>query len=120
MTMHLLPIYYNDNNTKKKKQPFRRPGWQKAQAEHDKWLRSRGVHPDQLKHKAKDSGNKVPVYTDGKSLPTSNYVGRIAAKKAANQYTGDFITGIATMHKSNMVPVSKNADAKEYATMRRN
>ena len=53
MTMHLLPIYYNDNNTKKKKQPFRRPGWQKAQAEHDKWLRSRGVHPDQLKHKAR-------------------------------------------------------------------
>ena len=24
------------------------------------------------------------------------------------------------MHKSNMVPVSKNVDAKEYATMRRN
>jgi len=24
------------------------------------------------------------------------------------------------MHKSNMVPVNKNADAKEYSTMRRN
>ena len=59
-------------------------------------------------------------YTNGKSLPTSNYVGPIVGKKTANQYTGDFITGIATMHKSNMVPVSKNADAKEYATMRRN
>ena len=25
----------------------------------------------------------------------------------------------ATMHKSNLVPVNKNQDAKEYATMRR-
>ncbi len=119
MTMHLLPIYYNNNNTKKKK-AFRKPGWLKAQAEHDKWLKSRGVHPDQLKNKTKSSGNKVPVYTNNKSQPTSNYVGRVATKKTANQYTGDYITGIATMHKSNMVPVNKDTNVVDYATMRRN
>ena len=42
------------------------------------------------------------------------------AKKEPMRYTGTLVKGIATMHKSNMVPVSKNADAKEYATMRRN
>ena len=119
MTMHLLPIYYNDNSTKKKK-PFRKPGWVKAQAEHDKWLKARGVHPDQLKNKSKDSGNKVPVYSNSNSIPTSNYVGRVATKKTANEYTGDYITGIATMHKSNIVPVNKDTNVVDYATMRRN
>ena len=121
MTMHLLPIYYNDNNAKKKKQPFRKPGWQKAQAEHDKWLMSRGVHPSQLKNKNKDSGIKAPNYKElSRSLPTSNYTGKVVGKSKTNAYTGTFITGIATMHKSNMVPVNKDADAEEYATMRRN
>ena len=120
MTMHLLPIYYNNNNSKKRK-PFRKAGWSKAQAEHDKWLMDRGVHPSQLKNKKKDSGIKAPNYKElSQSLPTSNYVGKVVGKSKTNAYTGTFITGIATMHKSNMVPVSKNADAKEYATMRRN
>jgi len=47
-------------------------------------------------------------------------MGRIVGKSKTNAYTGTFITGIATMHKSNMVPVTKDADPKEYATMRRN
>jgi hypothetical protein len=120
MTMHLLPAYYNNNSTKKKK-PFRKPGWAKAQAEHDKWLLARGVHPSQLKNKSKNSGIKAPNYKElSRSLPTSDKVGKIVGKSKSNAYTGTFITGIATMHKSNMVPVNKNADAKEYSTMRRN
>ena len=120
MTMHLLPVYYNNNSTKKKK-PFRKPGWAKAQIEHDKWLMARGVHPSQLKNKSKNSGIKAPNYKElSRSLPTSDKVGKIVGKSKSNAYTGTFITGIATMHKSNMVPVNKNGDAKEYATMRRN
>lgn len=42
------------------------------------------------------------------------------AKRESPQYTGDYITGIATMHKSNLVPVSKGVDPKDYSTMRRN
>ena len=121
MTMHLMPVYYNKNNNSKKRKPFRKPGWQKAQAEHDKWLMSRGVHPSQLKNKTKDSGIKAPNYKElSRSLPTSNYVGKVVGKSKQNAYTGTFITGIATMNKSNMVPVNKDADAKDYATMRRN
>lgn len=41
-------------------------------------------------------------------------------KKEAMKYTGDLITGIATMHKSNAVPVMKGTDqAKDIARMRR-
>lgn len=121
MTMHLMPIYVNNNNNKKRKQPFKKPGWAKAQAEHDAWLMKRGVHPSQLKNKTKNAGIKAPNYKElSRSLPTSDYTGPIVGKSKQNTYTGTFITGIATMHKSNMVPVSKNADAKEYATMRRN
>ena len=60
MTMHLLPIYYNNNSTKKKK-PFRKAGWQKAQAEHDKWLMSRGVHLSQLKNKIKIQESRLLI-----------------------------------------------------------
>lgn len=35
-------------------------------------------------------------------------------------YTGDYIVGIATMHKSNLVPVCKDDEPTNYATMRRN
>lgn len=41
-------------------------------------------------------------------------------KKETMKYTGDLITGIATMHKSNAVPVMKGTDqAKDIARMRR-
>jgi len=35
-------------------------------------------------------------------------------------YTGDYIVGIATMHKSNLVPVCKDDEPTNYSTMRRN
>ena len=41
-------------------------------------------------------------------------------KKESMKYTGDLIQGIATMHKSNAVPVMKGTDqAKDIAKMRR-
>jgi len=119
MTMHLLPIYYNNNSNKKKK-PFRKPGWSKAQAEHDKWLKSKGVHPEQLKNKEKCSGNSIPSYaTSSNCVPTSDYIGRVEGRKTQHVYTGTYITGLATMHKSNMVPVWEEEDAKDIARMRR-
>jgi len=43
------------------------------------------------------------------------------AKKERQEYTGDLIVGIATMHKSNAVPVMRGTDqAKDIAQMRRN
>ena len=118
--MHLMPIYYNNNNRKKRKQPFKKPGWQKAQAEHDKWLMDRGVHPSQLKKKTKNAGIKAPNYKEhSRALPTSDYTGPIVGKSKQNTYTGTFITGIATMHKSNLVPVTNKKAAEDISKMRR-
>ena len=42
------------------------------------------------------------------------------SKKESNTYTGTEIAGIATMHKSNAVPVRKDSnDAIDIANMRR-
>jgi len=41
------------------------------------------------------------------------------AAKPSPQYTGDLIQGIATMHKSNAIPVLNQQDATDIANMRR-
>lgn len=41
------------------------------------------------------------------------------AKKESMKYTGTLVKGIATMHKSNAVPVIDEQQAKELASMRR-
>lgn len=45
--------------------------------------------------------------------------GNFAAKKEVPKYTGDYMVGIATMHKSNLVPVGKDDSPINYSTMRR-
>jgi primase-polymerase (primpol)-like protein len=68
----------------------------------------------------------VPTYENYReteyipSLKTSDVVPESAAKAEPKQYTGDYIVGIATMHKSNLVPVGRGTDPKDFATMRRN
>jgi len=42
------------------------------------------------------------------------------AKAETKEYSGDYVTGLATLHKSNIVPVGKNDNPVDYATMRRN
>jgi hypothetical protein len=54
------------------------------------------------------------------SLKTSDVIPDSTAKRERKEYTGDYIVGIATMHKSNLVPVGRGTDPKEFSTMRRN
>lgn len=49
------------------------------------------------------------------SLNTGGY----ATKKQTQQYTGNKMIGIGTLHKSNAVPVFCDDEAKEMARMRR-
>ena len=109
-------------STKSRKKANRKPGWQKAEAEHRAWLMKMGVDPDAPKKKKEFVPYKsVQSYTrETPNYPScSNKVGGVAPKKETPVYTGDYIVGIATMHKSNLVPVGKGDDAKDYATMRR-
>lgn len=106
-------------NTKKRRNK-RQPGHAESQAKHDKWLMARGVHPSQLKKKDKSSGASIPDYkTTRASVPTSDRITPIQGKRKANVYSGEYITGLATMHKSNTVPVGRGDSPEEYAKMRR-
>jgi hypothetical protein len=44
----------------------------------------------------------------------------VASRKESNQYTGTLVKGIATMHKSNAVPIIDQQQAIDIANMRRN
>lgn len=48
--------------------------------------------------------------------PSSN---ASTARKERLVYSGDYLVGIATMHKSNLVPVGREDDPVSYSTMRR-
>ena len=123
MTMHLVRGM-SSLNTKKRK-TNKKPGWREAEAQHEKWLRKMGAHPDQLKqtkpqwrdYEFKKSFSRTTASYP--SLSTSDSLRGSTAKAEPKQYSGEYIVGIATLHKSNMVPVTSGKDAKEIARMRR-
>ena len=56
-----------------------------------------------------------PSIKTSDTIPTGS-----TARKEPQQYTGDLIVGIGTMHKSNMVPIMRGTnEAKDIAKMRR-
>ena len=54
-------------------------------------------------------------YMENGNYPTMNI-----SKKETLKYTGTLVKGIATMHKSNAVPVISQEEATDIANMRRN
>ena len=125
MSMHLVGPYMTTTQySRKKKKPNAKQA--RANAEHEKWLRKRGVHPEQLEAKKKKNAGisilSVPDYrSSGNTIPTSNVIpGGSTAPKERQIYSGERrLLGVATMHKSNMVPVFDSEDAKDIAKMRR-
>ena len=61
----------------------------------------------------------VPAGRDTKHIPSLNTSGGNATKSAPKVYTGDKVLGIATLHKSNAVPVFNSTEAVEISRMRR-
>jgi len=92
---------------------------QKEKREYEKLLS--GI--SKVKQEFKDYKPKQAFTRDVKEYPsmsTSDVIPGTCSKTEPQQYSGDYIVGIATMHKSNLVPVGKDQDPAEYATMRRN
>lgn len=52
-------------------------------------------------------------------VPSGDGFGTCAPRKEEKHYTGGNLLGIATMHKSNSVPVFRQQDAEDIARMRR-
>jgi len=125
MSMHLVGPYMTTTKYNSKKRNCKKTAKQlKAEAEHDKFLRKQGVHPDQLAAKKKRNDlNSIPDYKANKpDVELSNKIAGHGPARQSNTYSGERqLLGIATMHKSNMVPVfaDRKEDAKDISSMRR-
>lgn len=94
-----------------------------AEAEHEAYLKRLGVGQTSLPtdKKGRRLGiNPLPDLNTGPRV-TSDAIPNNGGARKANQYTGDELLGIATMHKSNAVPVRKDSkeSAKDISSMRR-
>ena len=109
MSMHMIRGVQVHGKSKVK----RKPGWREAEARHAAFLKKMGVTGKKSEYRA-----PMPDYKTGPRV-TSDAIPGTCPKGKANEYTGDYIIGIGTMHKSNMVPVTRKEDAKAIAKMRR-
>ena len=131
LTMHLLPPMYSTTGKKKGKQKF-------ASAEHarkareldESWkeLQKRwGIEAEEKKRSRAMSapglsGNyslKIPEGRNTTAHLKSVDTGGNATLAAPKVYTGTKVKGIATMHKSNAVPIFSDEEAVAIAHMRR-
>jgi hypothetical protein len=75
MTMHMVHAGLNTTNDRpRKKKPT--PQQQKAKAEHEAWLRTQGLHPDQLAAKPQPKSKKLSSWKGpvAPGVPCSNTV----------------------------------------------
>jgi len=115
MSMHLVGPHMTTTKYNRKSKSSKSKKLAKAQAEHEAYLKKLEV-----KGSAKEVRSEIPDYSTGPRV-TSDKVGNGHAKER-NVYSGERqLIGIATMHKSNMVPIfaDKKDDAKDIASMRR-
>jgi hypothetical protein len=147
MTMHLLGPQFSTSSTRKRKKNLTDNQYDKMCLEwatHNKQMKKLGLKPEPLdiyiarrqgKHKTpakattrgpfdqKAYSRETPHYP---SLSNTNLkdhkkdLNNVCVKKEPNVYSGERkLLGIATMHKSNLVPVFDREDASELARMRR-
>jgi len=124
--MALLPAYYTTTKTsRKRKQKTEKQI--KLEADHAAFIKKlgyKGGHTTARAVSIPNTYDSYSVFRDNKNTPApSNAIpGGVAAKNSPQVYSGqNQLIGIATMHKSCLVPVfADNKDkAKEIASMRR-
>jgi hypothetical protein len=144
MTMHLVGPYLTTTNYRKRKTKVTQAQmnrWMEGHKEKNKQNKRLGLPPisfddyvDLLHGRVKREKPKfIPMNKDidptlerirkhkemYPSLNSSNFDPTACAKKEPQKYTGTLIKGIATMHKSNAVPVINDEQAQEISRMRR-
>jgi len=116
MTMHLERIRVIERSKRKKSN---RKSLKKAEAEHAKFLKSMGLSDVGSRVAQRGSVVELPSKFERSGPQTSDTIPASAGRKADQVYTGDLIKGIATMHKSNAVPVINKEQATDISNMRR-
>lgn len=114
-----MMIYTRVQKSKKRKVP------KAQQAEYDSWLKSVNSMSTNFS-RGYTSNKKVasPVVTkayirETQEIKSLNSGVGCATKAPPKVYTGNKMIGIATLHKSNAVPVFNSEDAVEISKMRR-
>jgi hypothetical protein len=132
MTMQLMSHAYTTTSTKKRKnKPVTINAKYAAEfREHNKFMRRIGCKEKSLdeyiqyrqgNHKPTLKGTPMPKYeisNHREKYPSGDGIGTTYARKE-QVYTGTLIKGIATMHKSNAVPIINKEQAIDIANMRR-
>jgi len=107
MTMHLCPVYYTTTSSKKRKSKMTgRAKW--ALQAHEQWVAKMtgGQKPDRkLLDKMWRSEYNESMAVERSAFQKRGIEPGACAKPDEKVYTGGNLLGIATMHKSNMVPV---------------
>ena len=117
MTMQMVGPYLTTTRYNSKTKKSKSKKLQKAQAEHEQWLAKMGVGKTKAQHT-----NEIPDYKTDEPVKLSNKIAGHGPAKESMTYSGErVLLGVATMHKSNMVPVfaDRKEDAKDIASMRR-
>jgi len=134
MTMHLLGPQYNNTAARKRKSAVKLNGkFLDEFKEYNKHMRRIGAGELSLSDYVLYRQGKLKTPTKkGKTLsmqydvsdhrsryPSSGDGIGVMAKKPEQVYTGTYVKGIGTLHKSNSVPITNDEDAIAIARMRR-
>jgi len=129
--MHLLPPMYSTTGKKKGKKKFASAEAKRKSEQLDaSWkelLKRQGIELEEKKRKQAMSapslsGHYSLAIPEGRNTTAhlkSVDTGGNATLKAPKVYTGTKVKGIATMHKSNAVPVFSDEEAVDISKMRR-
>jgi hypothetical protein len=120
--MHLLPAFVTTTSTRKRK-PSNNKRAAQSRADHEAWVLSmtKGMKSDKkvLDKLRKEEYTKSMV-VDRSAFAKTGMASGVCGKPEPKVYSGERkLLGIATMHKSNMVPVFAKQDAEDIARMRR-
>ena len=115
--MSLMPAYFSTTRTSKRKPQRKSAKVIQMQREIDALLSKNGY----TGRSGSSHRNEIPSYAVESNAPMSNTLcSGVAAKASVNVYSGERkLLGIATMHKSNMVPVFSKEDTESISKMRR-
>ena len=130
MTMHMCGPALSLNGKKKGRFKYRNAEEaRKARELESSWkelLKRQGVEAEDKKRRRALAAEplvyklETPVgRTNTHHIPSLNTVGGVAVLAPAKVYTGTKVKGIATMHKSNAVPVFSDEEAIDISKMRR-
>ena len=117
--MSLMPAYFTTTKMSRRKKKVKSAKQIQAELDHDKFLKKLGYKPTDKKPRVLTS-YPIERRTDDRVVAkTSDTIPGHMPKKELIQYTGTLIKGVATMHKSNAIPIVNQEQAEDVARMRR-